>query len=104
MPAEPGGSQRRAARTGMMPCLVPAGDAEDLVRGGRVNAAVRARASSLLFTASPGGTSPPEAAEVMRRFPPRPVAQGWPATMQPREQVLARLLGPPLALANRAGQ
>jgi hypothetical protein len=69
-----------------------------------VNPAVPVAAASLLFTASSGATPAPEAAEVMRRFPPRPAGHGWAATRRPREQVLARLLGPPFALANRAGQ
>jgi hypothetical protein len=69
-----------------------------------VSAIVPAPAASLVFTASPGKPLASEAAEVMRRFPPRPAEHGWAATRQPREQVLARLLGPPFALASRAGQ
>jgi Phage integrase family len=66
--------------------------------------AVQALAASPLFTASPGGTPTREAAEVMRRFPPRPAGHRWPESSQPREQVLARLLAPPFPLANGAGQ
>ncbi len=46
----------------------------------------------------------PDAAQVMRQFPPRPASSGWPATRHSREQVLARLLAPPFALGNPAGQ
>jgi Phage integrase family len=69
-----------------------------------VSAAAAAPAESVLFTASRGGTLVPEAAEVMRRFPPRSAAHNWPETRQPREQVLARLLAPPFTLASQAAQ
>ena len=62
------------------------------------------RAGSLLLTRLPGRATAPDAAQVMRLFPPRPAASGWPATRQPREQVLTRLLAPPFALDNPAGQ
>ena len=44
------------------------------------------------------------AAELMRRYPPRPVSLVWPSTQQRREQVAARLLAPPFTLANYGSQ
>ena len=66
--------------------------------------AVQALAASPLFMASSGGMQAPEAAEVMRCFPPRLAEHSWPETRQSREQVLAWLLAPPFPLANRARQ
>ena len=63
-----------------------------------------APAGSLVLTRLPGRATAPDAALVMRLFPPRPAASGWPATRQSREQVLARLLAPPFTLDNTAGQ
>jgi hypothetical protein len=60
-------------------------------------------AGSLVLTRLPGRATAPDAAQVMRLFPPRPTASGWPATRQPREQVLTRLLAPPFTLDNPAG-
>ena len=61
-------------------------------------------AGSLVLTRLPGRATAPDAAQVMRQFPPRPAASGWPATRQSREQVLTRLLAPPFTLDNPAGQ
>ena len=61
-------------------------------------------ARSLVLTRLPGRATAPDAAQVMRLFPPRPAASGWPATRQSREQVLTRLLAPPFTLDNPAGQ
>ena len=47
-----------------------------------------------------GGTG----AELLTQFPPRPAILSWPATLAGRQQVLARLLAPPFALANPASQ
>jgi integrase len=63
-----------------------------------------APAGSLVLAPLPGREMAPDAAQVMRLFPPRPTGSRWPATTQSREQVLARLLAPPFALDNRAGQ
>jgi integrase len=63
-----------------------------------------APAGSLVLAPLPGRATAPDAAQVMRLFPPRPAGSRWPATTQSREQVLARLLAPPFALDNRAGQ
>ena len=43
-------------------------------------------------------------AELMERFPPRPVAASWPATRATRQQVLSRALAPPFALENPVSQ
>ncbi len=43
-------------------------------------------------------------AELLDRFPARPVAASWPATRVTRQQVLARLLAPPFALENPLSQ
>ena len=61
-------------------------------------------AGSLVLTRLPGRATAPDAAQVMRLFPPRPAGTSWPATGHPREQVLTRLLAPPFALDNPAGQ
>jgi hypothetical protein len=60
---------------------------------------------------APAGTTPDQAAalagtgaELLGRFPPRPVAGSWPATEAARHQVLARLLAPPFALAHPVSQ
>ena len=66
--------------------------------------AARAPAGSLVLTRLPGRATAPDAAQVMRLFPPRPAASGWPATRHPGEQVLTRLLTPPFTLDNPAGQ
>ena len=57
-----------------------------------------------MLTRLPGRATAPDAAQVMRLFPPRPAASGWPATRQSREHVLTRLLAPPFTLDNPAGQ
>ena len=57
-----------------------------------------------MLTRLPGRATAPDAAQVMRLFPPRPAGSGWPATRHSREHVLARLLAPPFALDNPAGQ
>ncbi len=49
---------------------------------------------------APGGTG----AELLGRFPPRPVAAWWPATRAARQQVLGRALAPPFALAHPLSQ
>jgi Phage integrase family len=59
--------------------------------------------SPVLMKVSRRATAP-DAGQVLRQFPPRPAGSGWPATRQSREQVLARLLAPPFALDNPAGQ
>ncbi len=64
----------------------------------------RPPAGSLVLTRLPGRATAPDAAQVMRLFPPRPAPGGWPATRHPREQVLTRLLAPPFTLDNPAGQ
>ena len=54
-----------------------------------------------------GGASQPvtgAGAELLARFPPRPVASSWPATETGRRQVLSRLLGSPFALDHPASQ
>ncbi len=61
-------------------------------------------AGSLVLTRLPGRATAPDAAQVMRLFPPRPAASGWPATRQSREHILTRLLAPPFTLDNPAGQ
>jgi hypothetical protein len=43
-------------------------------------------------------------AELLGRFPPRPVAASWPATRAARQQVLSRALIPPFALENPFSQ
>ncbi len=43
-------------------------------------------------------------AALLARFPPRPAAASWPATLATRQQVLGRLLAPPFPLDNRLGQ
>ena len=43
-------------------------------------------------------------AELLARFPPRPAASSWPATLATRQEVLARLLAPPFPLDNPLGQ
>ena len=63
-----------------------------------------ASAGSLVLARLPGRATAPDAAQVMRLFPPRPAAGSWPAARQSREQVLTRLLAPPFALDNPAGQ
>jgi len=53
------------------------------------------------------GTPQPEAdaaAELLARFPPRPAASSWPATLATRQEVLARLLAPPFPLDNPLSQ
>ena len=60
-------------------------------------------ARSLVLTRLPGRATAPDAAQVMRLFPPRPAASGWPATRQSREHILTRLLAPPFTLDNLAG-
>jgi hypothetical protein len=44
--------------------------------------------------------SSPNAVALSQRFPPRAAASDWPATTTPRQQVIARLLGEPLATAS----
>ena len=61
-------------------------------------------AGSLVLTRLPGRATAPDAAQVMRLFPPRPAGSAWPATRHSREHVLTRLLAPPFALDNPAGQ
>src|SRR6266576_876374 len=61
-------------------------------------------AGSLVLTRLPGRATGPDAAQVMRLFPPRPAGASWPATRQSREHILTRLLAPPFALDNPAGQ
>jgi integrase len=51
--------------------------------------------------ALPGGET---GAELLARFPSRPAAASWPATLATRQQVLSRLLAPPFALDNPASQ
>ncbi len=60
---------------------------------------------------APAGSRPGQApelagtgAELMERFPPRPVAASWPATRATRQQVLSRALAPPFALAHPVSQ
>jgi len=43
-------------------------------------------------------------AELLDRFPPRPVAASWPATRATRQQVLSWALAPPFALENLLSQ
>lgn len=43
--------------------------------------------------------SSPNAVALSQQFPPRAPASDWPATLAPRQQVIARLLGEPLATA-----
>src|SRR5260370_3205819 len=81
---------------------LPAGIPEDLVRGPRVTGSVHAAARSPVLMTVSGRATAPDAAEVMRLFPPRPAGSDWPATRQSCEQVLTRLLAPPFALANPA--
>jgi hypothetical protein len=51
--------------------------------------------------ALPGGDT---GADLLARFPSRPAAASWPATLATRQQVLSRLLAPPFALDNPASQ
>ena len=60
---------------------------------------------------APAGSRPGQApqlagtgAELMERFPPRPVAASWPATRATRQQVLSRALAPPFALESHLSQ
>ncbi len=60
---------------------------------------------------TPAGSKPDQApalaligAELLDRFPPRPMAASWPATRATRQQVLARLLAAPFALAHPVSQ
>ena len=60
---------------------------------------------------TPAGSKPDQApelagtgAELMERFPPRPVAVSWPATRVTRQQVLSWALAPPFALENHLSQ
>ena len=47
----------------------------------------------------------PTAREAMRaRFPPRPVPDGWPATLQPRDTAWERLTRPPFVLEDAKRQ
>ena len=49
--------------------------------------------------AGPSPPAAPTAREAMRaRFPPRPVPDGWPATLQPRDTAWERLTRPPFVL------
>ena len=49
----------------------------------------------------PGGGA---SADLLARFPPRPAALSWPATLAARQEVLARLLAPPFPLDNPLSQ
>ena len=49
-------------------------------------------------------TAPAGRAELLDRFPPRPVATSWPETEAPRTTMVNRLLAPPFALENRLSQ
>ena len=51
-----------------------------------------------------GIPQPADGAELLARFPPRPAASSWPATLATRQEVLARLLAPPFPLDNPLGQ
>ena len=44
-------------------------------------------------------SSSPNAIALSRRFPPRALASDWPATVAPRAQLMARLLGEPFSVA-----
>jgi len=48
--------------------------------------------------------APATGAQLMARFPARPVAVSWPATQASRSQVLGRVLATPFALPNRLSQ
>ena len=53
-------------------------------------------------TARPGAGADVRA--LLAQFPARPLATTWPATEQPRDQVLQRLLAPPFVAASTASQ
>jgi len=46
----------------------------------------------------------PRVPALLQAFPPRPAHQAWPATAQPRAEVLQRLLAPPFAAASPSYQ
>ena len=48
--------------------------------------------------------APMERSELLVRFPPRPVADTWPATQAPRSAMVNRLLSPPFALPHQLSQ
>lgn len=64
--------------------------AQALYQGARPGARIGAELSSALA--------------LLRRFPPRVCPGSWPATMQPRQQVMARLLDEPLATTAAAAR
>jgi hypothetical protein len=59
---------------------------------------------SFLFTRVPPGPAAPEGSLVMRKFPPRPRLDSWPATMLDRELASALLLASPFRLESSGGQ
>jgi integrase len=65
-------------------------------------------AAASAVTAPPAASIPQPgsgaAAELPARFPPRPAASSWPATLATRQEVLERLLAPPFPLDNPLGQ
>ena len=67
------------------------------VRAGTGTAAARPVAG----IPQPGGGA---SADLLARFPPRPAALSWPATLAARQEVLARLLAPPFPLDNPLSQ
>src|SRR5438034_290520 len=104
LPRPPGrtAADARRWRPGCSVIRLPSRIPEDLVRGCHVTGPDPAW--SLVLTRLPGRATAPDAAQVMRLFPPRPAASGWPATRQSREHILTRLLAPPFTLDNPAGQ
>ena len=54
--------------------------------------------------ASSAGPATGTRAELLSRFPPRPVAASWPTTEAARSAMVNRLFQPPFALENRLSQ
>jgi integrase-like protein len=65
-----------------------------VTRAGQPAAAVAAPGPPAAGIAQPAS----DTAQLAARFPPRPAASSWPATLVTRQQVLSRLLAPPFPL------
>ena len=68
--------------------------------GGRASGGPYAPVAEGRAGGRPGG----EVAGLLRRFPPRPAHDGWPAPAQRRGYVLARLLAPPFSDGPQSGR
>ena len=69
-------------------------------RAGAVSPTAEAPASEASTSSGPALTG----AQLVRRFPPRPVAASWPSTEAGRGDVLARVLAEPFTLPHRLSQ